>query len=187
MKQQTALMVDLETLSSHAPDALIVSIGAVAFDLFGSSSVDALCADGFKRLVELKQPDRRLDPETVVWWMGQVKEGEDKLLEQFTGPRTSMMSALIDLSVYTLSLRCKTVWAYAPTFDLAILRHAYDQFQMPVPWGWKDERDARTLARVTEDLKGRFDVPENPLKHDPLYDAAVQAVAVQNAVRKLRE
>ncbi|NQW82286.1 MAG: 3'-5' exoribonuclease, partial [Polaromonas sp.] len=62
-------MVDLETLGTVA-DAVILSIGAVKFDL----DSDAIDDDGFYASISIEsnqETGRRIQEDTLIWWMGQ--------------------------------------------------------------------------------------------------------------------
>lgn len=61
------VMVDTETLATTA-DAVIVSIGAVKFDI----STDEIGDEGFYALVEMEHQarERRISQQTLQWWMG---------------------------------------------------------------------------------------------------------------------
>lgn len=150
------VMIDIEALGKD-PDSRIVAIAAVAFE----GETPAVLVD---QLVDIhSQAGRSFDSHTVEWWLEQPEE----VREQVTGDGGRMhlaevlhaLSAAIrdfrrlvlvdgvwaDVWAGKESERGLQVWAKSPTYDLAILRHAYEQLGLPCPWTFREERDVRTL------------------------------------------
>ena len=196
----TDLMVDLETLSSER-NAVIVSIGAVAFDVAGNSSVAELISAGLHIRVEMaSQRSRHIDPDTVAWWIGMSKEAQEEVI---AGNRVQLHEALHHLRSFVKSsapygdLR---VWSHGSDFDMPILYLALreDAIEFPAqkaqdskyPWPRNMVRDTRTVFWLVREFHGlsaeRACWPINPIPHNPMSDAATQAVAVQSAYRVLR-
>ena len=178
-----ALMVDLETLSSQV-DAVIVSIGAVVFDTEQEDTVEKLAWHGLNRRVQIKlaqQPNRHIDPETVVWWVNQSQGARDEAFSDKA--QYPLRDVLGELSMLYSNSGCVEVWSHGSSFDLPILQHAYEQLGMKAAWKYRGWRDTRTLlSLVPEELHDSL-WPANPGKHQPLLDAATQAVMVQRALR----
>ena len=85
------LMLDLETLGT-TPGCVVLSIGAVEFDLDGIKSefrahidVDSSTALGLK-----------VDARTVMWWLDQSKEAQNALLQADPFPIHGVLDALSD-------------------------------------------------------------------------------------------
>lgn len=76
---------------------------------------------------------------------------------------------------------CDCFWSHGVTFDLMILTLAYKQLGIKEPWHYSKMRDTRTLL----DLAPTVNWPVNPHRHNPLWDAAVQAVGAQRAYAAL--
>jgi hypothetical protein len=86
-------------------------------------------------------------------------------------------------------------WAYAPTFDCAILINAYKQLGLKQPWHYRDEMDARTLKNITPKF-GQEEVTEalrlagrvnQWIEHYALHDAMSQALGVALSLQWLKE
>ena len=158
------IMIDIETLGLK-PDTTILSIGAVEFDKtsFGEE---------FYRELVPAQPGRSIDPDTVLWWLNQ--DGSAFLKKN----KATLHDALHDLIDFCTGLdgSVPRIWANAPVFDLAILRHAYEQAGLQCPWMFYHERDIRTI-------KAFIDKEDYPLfagtKHNALDDAMFQARLAQ--------
>jgi hypothetical protein len=133
------LMIDLETMSD-GPDAAIVSIGAVWFDLRSGRT-----GDEFKVNVSLEssvEVGLKISPASVLWWMNQSKEAQEAFLK---GPRISLQEALCKLSLF-IGKRDIKVWAKGPSFDLVILKSAYKACCLTPPWKYYNERCVRTMV-----------------------------------------
>jgi hypothetical protein len=126
------IMIDLETLGT-TPDAVILSIGAVRFDLHAGLIFDAHEDDLFYRAVRIdSQPDRKISGDTIAWWMAQTKEAQTV----FTEPRGELFAALVDLHhwIDATPSTAPQVCSNGADFDLPILNHAFGQNTLPLPW-----------------------------------------------------
>ena len=167
-------MLDKETLGTRA-DAVIISIGAVKFDLdsdrmndnayYASVSVDSNLDAG-----------RKIDESTLLWWMGQ----EPAAREVFFEPKQSLESALIGFCDWFGG--AKYIWSNGADFDIAMLAHALRSFGMDVPWQFYDSRCVRTYKNIPgmKNIKAA-----NPLKHNALQDAIAQAKQMQAIQKRL--
>ena len=170
------LMIDLETLGTSA-DAVILSVGAVKFDL----ESDKIDDEGFYGSISVESnmdAGRRISEDTLLWWLKQPAAAqavfhEDKLpLEQ----------ALIDLSDWLGDSKW-TVWSKGPSFDIAMVEHAYKQFGMSPPWEFWNTRCVRTYMGLPG-AKGT-QASDEGVKHNALSDAYKQAKTVQMIHKKL--
>lgn len=187
------LMIDIETLSTRL-DAATISIGAVVFDSF-TIKLDPHCIEPLKEdraleLVEkgatwLIQPEqnRHISGSTIMWWLEQEYSAKLAL----RGDKVNLHTALKLLSQYIKDSNCEYFWSHGVTFDLMILQNAYDQLRMSTPWSYRQIRDTRTLFSLVESDKYDSIWPNNPVKHHPLWDAACQAVAVQEAIKLIKK
>lgn len=162
------VMVDIETLGLE-PGAAILSIGAVRFDT-------AELGETFYRSVSLQscqEAGLTIDADTLDWWLGQddavtgILSGGDKLGE-----------VLFDFSEFCGD--ADEIWAFSPSFDCEMLSAAYDAVDQPVPWSYRDERDARTIAALPYAVEAEQDGDE----HDALDDAKYQAWMVAGTLRR---
>ena len=170
------LMVDLETLGTSA-DAVILSVGAVKFDL----ESDKIDDEGFYGSISVESnldAGRRINEDTLLWWLkrpaaAQAVFHEDKL---------SLEQALTDLSDW-LGGNKWVVWSKGPSFDITMLEHAYNQFGMVPPWDFWSTRCVRTYM----DLPGAKGISarDEGIKHNALSDAYQQAKTVQAIYKKI--
>lgn len=163
------IMLDNETLSVTA-DAVILSIGAVKFDLetgevsnegfYASISVDSNLSYG-----------RRIDEQTLIWWLKQDAAAQ----QVFHEPKETLETALTLLSDW-IGDGEYMVWSCGADFDLPMLAHAYRQCGLEVPWKHWNSRCFRTY----KNLPGAKAVKPSTdgVKHNAMSDAYNQAVTV---------
>ncbi len=164
-----SIMVDLETLGTTA-DAVILSIGAVKFDLETGKIDD----EGFYRSVSIESNldyKRRISESTMLWWFKQPAAAQ----EVFHEPKESLSTALVELSDWIGNEKF-LMWSNGADFDIPMLSHAYTQMQVEIPWKFFDSRCFRTY----KNLPGAKDIraPALGVKHNALSDAYQQAQTV---------
>ena len=165
------IMLDLETMGT-GPDAAIIAIGAVAFDIEGG-----LLGDSFYTTISLESAVVNggvMDPSTVLWWMKQ----DDAARNEFTNPGASMPLALTLFRYWmeklapeagTDSLR---VWGNGADFDNVILSSAYRRAGLERPWG----RFANRCYRTIKSLHPHIKIDRSGTHHNALDDAKSQAL-----------
>lgn len=164
-------MVDIEALGT-TQDCVIASIGLTAWSV-GTVSSD-VPRDEKLLLNVANQPGRTVMAETALWWLRQSKEAQDATF----GPGMARLGFREALgAMYNWGRGAKFWWSWPSLYDLAILDHAYRQAGMETPWSRKNLCCARTFCKAVGIRR-----PANPLRHDPLEDARVQAIAVQAAL-----
>lgn len=181
------LMVDVETLSTRI-DAHVLSVGAVIFDPADSEGfhydrAEKLVEGGLRIIIEPEPQGRHIDPGTVMWWLSQDNHSREAL---FNGEPFTLKAALQKLGFYVRAYEIEEFWSHGISFDLMILQHAYDQLGIIPPWGYRTFRDTRTVFSLLKASSYDDLWPDNPAKHDPLWDAACQAAAVQEAIALLK-
>lgn len=161
------LMVDIETLSVR-PNAVVVSIGAVAFNSEGN-----LLGENYS-ILDLSQYDKMdnfaFDTGTISWWMQQTEEAR-KIFGP-TVPKVHIGYALALLGSLYEQFKCEEVWANGTDFDLPILKNLADRFNQRLPWSYSKARDYRTLRQLYPEIKPSI---PNPVAHNALADARFQA------------
>lgn len=170
------IMIDLETMGTAA-DAVIVSIGAVKFDL----DSDWMDDDGFYASVSVDsnlEMKRRIQEDTLIWWMKQSPEAQSVFLEA----KVHLAAALVELSDW-IGQGDYCIWSNGADFDLPMLAHAYTQHGIEVPWKFWNSRCFRTYKNLpgAKNVK----VPVEGVKHNALTDALYQAKTVQAIQAKL--
>lgn len=167
-----AIMLDLETLSTKN-DAMIVSIGAVAFD----TEMRRIDPDNFYSAIKLESATGHISTDTVRWWMAQSDEARAVFSAQET---TSEALALLDFDAWIRAVipvesqESVTVWSNGASFDCVVLRNAYERNGYIPPWKWYNDRCYRTYMRTFEHhLDGT--AVQCGVAHNALDDAQYQA------------
>lgn len=174
----TDVMIDLETLATST-DAVILTIGAVKFDPFGSD-IKEPAMDSFYVKVDIDSCDELglvSNDDTIAWWAQQDKQAQ---AEAFEGDDRIHIRDAFD-QLYKFCWGAKRVWSNGAAFDIPICEHVYKKLNKAIPWQFWAVRDVRTA----------FDLGINPnrppvLAHHALQDAWNQAVGIQNVYNTLR-
>lgn len=179
-------MIDIETLAT-TPDATILTIGAQAFDPFGSGYYDK---HFYSRIDIDSQPDRAIENSTLEWWSRQSADAQHEAFSE--QDRMPLDQALEQLG--KLIWQSTIVWANGPTFDMVILEHAYKSYDMRLPWQYYRVRDCRTVFSLypTDRLlkPGVMPIvidgqPHRPASHNALDDCRRQIDILQFTLDKL--
>lgn len=176
--RNTAIMLDLETLSSGS-GAAITQIAAVSFDIdtgetFGH--INSYVRTGFGVCSR----------DTALWWMQQPSALAFAKLVQTQG--VDLRAALGSLTDWLKRHAQWPLYAHGGAFDFPVLRAAYEAYQMVPPWSYRDECCTRTLYK---ELSGGS-APEVPRDdelgpaHDALSDCYHQIKQLVAARRELR-
>ena len=165
------LMLDLETLGT-TPGCVVLSIGAVEFDLDGIKGefhahvdVDSSTMLGLK-----------VDARTVMWWLDQPKEAQNALLQADTFPIHDVLDALSD----TFDWKDLKVWANGASFDFPILEAVYKAAHRTVPWKYYNQMDFRTMKNLVPNGSYELLRVRPCTAHDALDDARSQALTLVN-------
>lgn len=165
------VMIDLETLGTTA-DAVILSIGAVKFDL----NSDKIQDEAFYASVSVESNlnlKRRVSEDTLLWWMKQTSAAQAVFFE----PKQTLETALEDLSDWIANDKC-TVWSNGADFDLPMLAHAFTTVGIEIPWKFWNSRCVRTYKSLP--VAKRTTMPDMiGTKHNAMADAYHQAQVVQ--------
>ena len=125
------IMLDLETMGT-GPNAAIVAIGAVEFDLneltTGRTFYTAI------DLVSAVESGGTIDASTVLWWL---KQDETARAELTDGEKMNHQAALWRFASYLKTIvDAKYIWGNGSDFDNVILSNAYKRAAMPPQWRW---------------------------------------------------
>lgn len=170
------VMIDFETLGTTA-DSVIMSIGAVRFDLDSDHIDDAAFYTSISIESNLER-NRRISESTLIWWMGQDAAAKTV----FTEPKQPLEQALASFDDWFTEGKSTYIWSNGADFDIAMLAHAYTQFGWEPPWQFWNARCVRTYKNLPG-AKG-IAIP-NTAKHNALHDAIAQTKLVQAIQRKL--
>lgn len=164
------VMLDLETLGTTS-DAVIMSIGAVKFDLESDRIDDA----GFYASVSVESNldlRRVINESTLMWWLKQ----EPAAQAVFHEPKQTLEQSLCELSDW-FDRDDYEIWANGASFDTPMVEHAFRQIKMDAPWRYNASRCFRTYKALPF-AKG-VSVPFTGTKHNALHDAIHQARTLQ--------
>ena len=168
----THVMLDLETMGK-GPEAAIVAIGAVAFDI----ETAAISPRGFYVRVDLKSAVEAggvMDPDTVIWWLQQSEAARAEITRDDI-ERRLIVNALLDFRHWLKTEACgedSRIWGNGAAFDNVILRRAYQRLPLAVPWSHWNDRCYRTI----KGLYGRdIKIERTGVHHHALSDAEAQA------------
>jgi DNA polymerase III epsilon subunit-like protein len=157
------VMLDLETMGTD-PDAAIIAVGAVRFDLEAGS-----IGEKFYAVVDLQSAVANggvINPSTVLWWMQQG----DAARSAFARPGHHIADVLASFTKW-LGDEDAFVWGNGAAFDNVILATAYRNANLPVPWKFYNDRCYRTVRAqypaVSMQRRGTF--------HNAVDDAESQA------------
>jgi DNA polymerase III epsilon subunit-like protein len=169
------VMLDLETLGT-GDHAAIVQIGACVFDSREISST-------FRRNIYLGSENLgNIEGDTLRWWMGQSPDAIASVLQ--STERAPLRIALEDFRSWLVGDRF-AIWANSPSFDLRLLRQAYERCGLEPPWKFYQEMDHRTMKHL-----GRLlNVPRlqfEGTKHDALVDTINQARYLMAVLKELK-
>lgn len=166
------VMLDLETMGA-GPDAAIVSIGAVAFD------VERCClGPGFYQTVTLQSSvdlGGVMDPATIVWWMEQDPAARAALQKS----ATHISRALQGFTGFVDSIRDGSgpspldvrIWGNGAAFDNVILRSSYRRSGSLPPWSFWNDRCYRTVKAMNPGVR----LVRIGTHHNAFMDAVSQA------------
>ena len=166
------IMLDLETLGTTA-DAVILSIGAVCFDL-DSTAIDD---NGFYASLTVESnlaAGRRISEDTLKWWMKQPPAAQTVFHEQ-KDTLTDGLQHLVDWFGGDMDYY---VWSNGADFDLPMLAHALTSVGLPIPWKFWNSRCFRTYKSLPG-VKALTLPSMAGTKHNALVDAYHQAQCAQ--------
>lgn len=165
------VMIDLETLGTRA-DAVILSIGAVKFNLDSGKIDDKAFYASVSIDSNHEAVQRHISESTLLWWFDQSEEAR----KVFTEPKTTLYAALEDFNSWmdgNIDRERVKVWSNGADFDIPMMAHAFDTNGLAIPWMFYNARCFRTykaLPQASGVLK-----PQNKCAHNALQDAITQA------------
>lgn len=169
-------------LSVPAPRAVISSIGGVLFDYKRVTDFPEEHKIYF-RIDARDQYDRKIDLETVYFWMGQSDESRKEVMPHFGADERSpgydgminLKPALVKITEFCKKNNVEKLWCYGATFDHVILMDAYKQLRVKFPVSYRDLLDMRTFVYIMP----KAERPNVGTKHNALDDAINQAIWMQ--------
>lgn len=162
------LMIDIETLGNK-PGAVILSIGAVEFDL-KTGKIGAI----FHQNIDIDsciELGLKMDKSTVLWWLNQSKEAQETITQHTGNAVRNVLRSFIHFC-NDYNFQNLKVWGNSARFDLGILQGAFDACNLPMPWQYYNECDVRTLVMFAPEIKEAM-IFEG-IKHYPIDDCKHQ-------------
>ena len=172
-------MVDIESMGTN-PDAPVVAIGAVAFDLvameigpqfYTNVALESSMAQGATP-----------DADTILWWFKQSQQARERI---YMGVRPTVNEALGNLTIWlnenTTARNDRRIYACGTDFDVTLLTQHYKRAGLELPWHFWNSRDQRTLRELWREVSDS--VQRNGTHHNALDDALYQ-VEIVIAIRK---
>lgn len=193
------VMIDIETFGRR-PRGLVVSIGAVLFDLdqeipsIGTEkenpSVDP--ASEFHAVLswEAAVAESRFEKnlETLDWWHEKEQVAAYERLRKLMKQSTLSMKQLMEQFCNWVAPFCERgakVWGNSPSFDLVQLENAAKEVGIRFPIHHRAENDYRTLTDLVYGSTSKPRPPEN-IAHDSLADARFQARVCSQALLQIK-
>ena len=172
------LHVDLETLDTEHT-ARILSIGAV----WGGQTFYAQIDTSHYEMYAMPEWRFTYSQKTLDWWDKQG--GFQPSVDRVEAPFSAISRFIKWVTDVTADANDWTIWANAPDFDCAILRHHMKIFTLKCPWKYYQQQDVRTVKRLAERLK----LPVKKFKndHNALQDAKNQREYVINVYETLAD
>jgi len=181
--------LDIETLGRSA-DCYILSVGAVKF----SPETGEMNDEAFYAQISLESNaawGRKIDADTLRWWMGQSQEARMKLFREDPQHKPEVVGgtleqALNDMIAWMNDLKHPNkykVWGNGADFDQPFMQHAFIAAGTQAPWMFWDNRCLRTLKNLpfARDVK----VERVGVHHNALDDAIHQAKVVSAIWQKM--
>jgi hypothetical protein len=182
----TDVMIDIETTSTQT-NAVILSIGAVAFNLYNPELDNKSLNDSENNGIELLIHKNSCDEiglhtceETMKWWNNQSEIVRKRAF--LDEPRINIKDGLLKLSEFCEKYKFKRYWAQGINFDFVVLENAYNvcNIKNKIVWKFYQLRDSRTIRFMVDT------VPEKPIDaHNAIADCKYQINMIQYVYRKL--
>lgn len=181
------VMVDIETLGTDL-DSVVLSIGAVKFNLHGGDTEESLNIDDVEEGEDDRsfyyvlpfQPERTTCPRAISWWAKQSKEAR----HIFDGEPTVPTMEEVQRDFFAFCKGTKSLWGNGNTFDNMVLRSLFSPM---FPYMYWDDLDYRTLKRMYESFGYTTYPVFTYTPHHALCDAKVQVLLAQHMWRRMYE
>ena len=151
------VMVDIETMSTSNHNALILSVGALRFDIM---PMGPCFGDEFKMVLDPMEQiylGRQVDRSTQKWWASQPPEAAEHWVQEDQWSLDSFKGRFADfLKRGNDGHGASQLWANGVVFDIGNLASLWPDGDQP--WLYNVVRDARTIYGIT---------PRDPSRKDP--------------------
>jgi len=176
MKNETHMMIDLETLDTKA-SAVVLSAGVAVFTKDAVLDKRHLLLDVDKQL----KSGRTVSFSTLCWWMRQSYVAKGGVFNSGCADMKELRWLIIMLNDVFEMHGCKYVWSHGASFDIPILENIEEQVEISLPWAFWNVRDTRTFFDTLPNSK----TSRQGVYHNALDDAVHQASCVMKGLREL--
>jgi len=178
MVKKDNVMIDLETLGVCA-DALVLTIGAVAFSLDGCLGNEI----EIYPTVQDQIPQRKVEWGAISFWFQQEFNVRE---QQFSANRTSdLKNSLISLTEFCEQSLDKNFKVWGNGFDIPLLNQAYSSFGMETPWSYKKIMDCRTAVWLSKISVQKY-IDEQKDAHNAISDCKFQIKFIVDACNVIK-
>lgn len=179
------IMLDIETMSTHTSNALVLSIGAVRWEWNRKEVIFLTSSLWVMNPFEQMALGRETTQNTMKWWQNQTPAAQAHWRESTSSSTIAEMARELnnfvkptggraDFETVALGSADIEVWANGIVFDLGNIAAMYSQAGLgDVPWRYNAAMDARTIYRKTPQLRTRPVVSTGAV-HDPVQDCKDQ-------------
>lgn len=158
------IMLDLETMGT-GPNAAIVAIGAVRFNIAAGITDSLYCAIDLESCMDEGQT---VTASTIKWWMQQSDTARKEI---YSKTNINIDLALMRFTEFVDADKSNAfIWGNGSDFDNAILANAYRLMNIPAPWKFYNNRCYRT----TKNLYPQIKIERSGTHHNALDDAVSQ-------------
>jgi hypothetical protein len=175
------MMIDIETMSLHPHNALILSIGLTEFNPRGEELKLGRRLIITPEITPQLLLGRQVDASTQKFWAEQSMEAS----HHWTNPSCLWPLSSAATAIKERLVNAKRVWANGILFDLSNIVSLCAQVKVDTPWHYRAPRDMRTFCEempITKqsEIGKAFDFYDNYkiVPHDPVSDCIVQAYKV---------
>jgi hypothetical protein len=163
-------MLDLETIGSN-PNSVVLSVGAVSFN----SEIITDQKEWFLDVDSQITQGRRVDFDTLKWWIHQSDEAQDIFNDRFLTSLSFFAGEFQNFWTRTCGDGAK-IWGNGADFDIPILTTLLVKNGVKAPWKFWNSRCFRTVkAMYGIDKLIEFE----GVRHGALTDALHQAKCLQ--------
>lgn len=176
------VMLDLETMGNKS-NAALISLGAVEFNLDTGET-----GREFYNRIDLQScldVGLVVNASTVYWWLTQNRQAQEEVAKG----GDELTAVLVNFHGWLWQcIKGVKLWGNGARFDIGILEDAYVAIGYKImPWGFRDERDLRTLAAFAPEIKARFATERKSkmVEHHPIDDCKMQIAYASEIWKKL--
>lgn len=195
MSALTHLLIDIETLGTD-PDAVVLSIACVPFMLEVHTYFGELVSSGFCVKFDVKEQiktyHRSIEDGVMKWWKTQPKGVFDSMVRPTIGDM-SLKDGLTHMNKFVAGVKGyqfneSYVWSRGNNFDFPILKSAYKDAGIGLPYNDWRVRDVRTAIDIMAGVDdGKYQLQfggDGFIAHNPLHDAAMDAARLNELFYK---